>query len=295
MDAPGLGYVVETSDVRFFSGPGLRLAARIYQPNPQTDRNAGIVFCHGFGGNKEGTPPGLSNVLADHGYTVFTFDYRGFGESEGPAGRMVQTEQVEDTVHAIEYFAHQGGIDARRMGIYGTSFGAGIALLAALRSGRPRAAFVTVPVTSGSGWLKSMNRLYEYQDMRARAFRAITEKTVSGKMEMVDRFDIMVPDPLTRARHTEKKPFALETFYHITTYEPLAEAHNIHIPVGMIGIRDDILVPFEQTTQLYERLAGPKHIHVFDHGHHHSVYNELLPAVAEQVMAWFDRYVSAEA
>ena len=165
---------------------------------------------------------------------------------------------------------------------------------AALRSGRPRAAFVTVPVTSGSQWLKSMNRLYEYEELRQRAVKAIAVKAATGQMEMVDRFDIMVPDPLTRARHADKKPFALETFFHISNYEPIAEAHNIQIPVGMIGIRDDVLVPFEQTTSLYERVAGPKHIHVFDHGHHHSVYNELLPSVGEQVLLWFDTHLKKQ-
>jgi len=291
MSDPDLGYAAITEDVKFFSGPGLKIAARIYLPNPETDRRAGIVFCHGFGGNKEGTPPSLSNILAGHGYTVLTFDYRGFGESEGPVGRLVQTEQVEDTVHAIEYFARSGRFPSERLGVYGTSFGSGIALLAARRSGRPRVAFVTVPVSSGSGWLKSMNRLYEYEEMKARAFAAIGRKAETGEMEMVDRFDIMVPDPLTRSRHADKKPFALETFYHISTYEPIAEAHEIRIPVGLIGIRDDILVPVEQTISLYERLAGPKKLHIFEHGHHHSVYNELLPPTASHVLEWFELHL----
>jgi uncharacterized protein len=283
---------VKTEDVTFFSGPGLRLAARIYLPDEKNNRAAGIVFCHGFGGKKEGAPPGLSKLLARHGYTVFTFDYRGIGASEGPAGHFVQTEQVEDTVNAIEYFAHNTGINPRKMGIYGTSFGGGIALLAAKRSGRPRAAFVTVPVTSGDRWLKSMNRYYEYQDIKARAFQAIANKTISGQLERVDRFEIMVPDPRTRARPVDTLSLTLETFYHVSVHDPLAEAHEIHIPVGIIGIRGDVLVPVEQATLLYDRLPGPKHIHIFDEGDHHSVYGELLPEVAIRTIAWFDQYLN---
>jgi alpha-beta hydrolase superfamily lysophospholipase len=287
-----LEIVAKTEEVTFFSGPGLRLAARIFLPDEKNDRNASIVFCHGFGGVKEGTPVGLSNLLAQHGYTVLTFDYRGFGGSEGPVNHVVPTEQAEDAVNAIEYLAQRPGINQRRIGIYGNSFGGGIAILAVNRSERLRAAFVTVPVTSGDGWLRSANRFYEYREMKARAFQAIANKTVSGRMEMVDRFDIVPPDPYSRARHVTKQPFTLETFYHISNHEPVAEAHKIAIPLGIIGIRGDLLVPVEQATTLYDQLSCPKHIHLIDRGNHHSVYDELLPEVAEQAIAWFDRYLN---
>jgi len=127
-----------TEDVSFFSGPGLRLAAQLYLPDPANDRGAGVVFYLGFGGGaKEGTPVGLSTRLAAHGYTVLSFDYRGFGGSEGVRGRLVPNEQVEATTHALEFLAARPGIDPNRIALYGTSFGGGIALLAAQRS-RPR-------------------------------------------------------------------------------------------------------------------------------------------------------------
>lgn len=283
----------KTQDMTFFSGPGLRLAARLYFPDKGRDRNAGIVFCHGFGGIKEGTPPGLSDLLAQHGYTVLTFDYRGFGGSEGRANHVVPTEQIEDAVNAIEYLAQMPGLNLRKMGIYGNSFGGGIAILAANRSERLHAAFVTVPVTSGDRWLRSINRFYEYQEMKARAFRAIANKTVSGQMEMADRFDIVVPDPQSRAYHANnKQTFTVKSFYHVSTHEPIAEAHEIDIPVGIIGIRGDLLVPVEQSMWLYDQLTGPKHIYLFDRGDHHSVYGELLPEVAQQVIPWFDRHLN---
>lgn len=286
---------VTTEDLKFFSGPGLRLAARIYQPSPTRTRGCGIVFCHGFGGTKEGTPPSLSNLLAQNGYSVLTFDYRGFGESEGKRGHMVQTEQVEDTVNAIEFFMEKTGIGSRNVGIYGTSFGGGIALLAARRSSRPRAAFVTVPVTSGDLWLRSMNRLYEYEHMKQRALHAMAKKTMTGEMEMAERFDLMVPDPHTRARHATTLHYTLETFYHISVYDALVEAHEIRIPVGIIGMKSDVLVPVEQATALYDRLAGPKQIYIFEHGDHHSVYDEYLSQVADAVIAWFDKYLDISA
>lgn len=283
-----------TKDLSFFSGPGYRLAARLYVPEPGSDRKAGIVFCHGFGGVKEGTPPGLSTRLAEHGYTVLTFDYRGFGASEGPRGRLVPTEQVEDAVHALALLSQRSGIDANRIGIYGTSFGGGVALMAARRSGIPRAAVVAVPVSSGSQWLKSITRWHEFVDLKTRAIAAIASKAASGEMRYVDRFEIMRPDPTTEARYTEKLPLALETFYHVVNHEPLEDAPHVRIPVAVIGVRGDPLVPVEQAIELYERLGGVKQLHLLDGSDHFVVYEQALTRVAEHAIAWFDSHLGSK-
>lgn len=285
---------VKTEDVTFWSGPAMRMAGRLYHSTSDSASTPGIVFCHGFGGTKEGTPPGLSTLFAEHGYTVLTFDYRGNGASEGPKGRIMPAEQVEDAVHALEYLAHRPEVDGRRVAIYGTSFGGGVAVLAALRSGRPRAMAVAVPVTSGDRWLRSIMRWHEYVDMKARAMEAIAKKTLTGQFEMVDRFDIMVPDPVTVARYPDKAMITLETVYHVINHDALAEAHRLRTPTLVMGVEGDLLSPVEQATELYERLAGPKELHLFDRGTHFSVYDELLPAVASRAVAWFDRHVRAE-
>jgi alpha-beta hydrolase superfamily lysophospholipase len=283
--------VSRTEDTTFITGSGVRLSARYFLPPESRRRDAGIVFCHGFGGVKEVTPPGLADRLAQYGYTVLTFDYRGFGASEGLRGHIVPAEQVEDAVTAIEFLARRDDVDPRRIGIYGNSFGGGIALLAARRNPRPRAAFVTVPVTSGDGWLRSIHRYHDYVALKERAFAAIGAKAAGKTIEMIDRFDLIPPDPHSRARHVTKQTFTLETFYHVSAHEPVVEAHALAIPVGIIGIRGDLLVPVEQATSLYERLPGPKRLHLFDTGNHHSVYSELLPDVADQVLPWFDQHL----
>lgn len=285
---------IATEDLTFWSGPSLRLAARLYRPAGAGDRGPGIVFCHGFGGTKEGTPPGLSRILAERGYRVLTFDYRGFGQSEGIAGRLVPIEQVEDAVHAVEYLAQRPDVDPGRLGIYGTSFGGGIALMASHRAPRVRAAAVAVPVTSGSRWLQSVMRWHEYLDAQQAALAAIARKATTGEMEMVDRFDIMVPDPLTRARYTEKLAISRETVWHVLHHEPLAESDRVRIPVLVMGVERDRLVPAEQARLLWTRLGGEKELHLFAEGDHFSVYDELLPGVAERAVRWFDRHLGTQ-
>lgn len=49
---------MQTKDIAFFSGPGLKLSGRLYLPDPGRDLHVGAVFCHGFGGVKECVPVG---------------------------------------------------------------------------------------------------------------------------------------------------------------------------------------------------------------------------------------------
>lgn len=280
---------VERRDVVFYSGAGIRLSGHLYVPGPDVDRRCGVVFCHGFGGLKEVTPAGLASAMVQHGYTILAFDYRGFGASDGDRGRLVPAEQVEDAVCAIEYLARVIS-GSYAIGIYGNSFGGGIALMAAYLNRRVQLGFVSVPVISGAGWLRSLHRYHEYEALRQRAMKAISDKAVSGEMEMVDRFTLVAPDPASRERHTTQQFFTMETFFHIMHHEPINFVDRIDIPIGVIGVKTDLLVPFEQTEELYRKLSCPKSLHAFSSGNHHSIYDALLPEVSRRVIDWFDRY-----
>lgn len=283
---------VTLEDTSFVSGPGIRLAARIYRPSPDTDRKAGIAFCHGFGGTKEGTPPPMARLFAERGFTVLTFDYRGFGGSEGSKGRLVPSEQVEDAIHALEFLARDAAVNPEQICLYGNSFGGGVSLLAAIDCVRVKALVLSVPVVSGPRWLRSICKDdADFNERRGRAMDAISRKTASGDMELVDRFEIMIPDARTRERYTDKVFLTRETFCHVLSHEPLARAHELKIPVAVFGIRNDQLVPFEQTTMLCDKLVAPKSLRIFDSDSHFAVYEELLPAVASDATAWFEKHL----
>jgi pimeloyl-ACP methyl ester carboxylesterase len=283
---------MQTDNLTFFSGPGLRLAARLYVPDAATDLHAGIVFCHGFGGVKEGTPPGLSTRLAQHGYHVLTFDYRGFGESEGTRSLLNPAEQIDDAIHAVEFLSRRPGIAC--VGIYGTSFGGGIALAAACRHPRVRCGMAAVPVVAGRQWLQSITRWYEFLQLERRAMDAIARKAQTGEIETADRFDIMIPDPYSQSLYQQPFPMAMETFFHVLNHNPIAEAPALERPFAVIGVDGDPLVPVQQAKDLHERLAGPKQITIFRGTNHYAIYEELLEQVAGKAAAWYDDHLTRE-
>jgi pimeloyl-ACP methyl ester carboxylesterase len=281
-----------TEDLIFFSGASLRLAGRLYLPDAGADKHAGIVFCHGFGGVKEGTPVGLSSRLAQHGYAVLTFDYRGFGASEGARALLNPAEQIEDAFHAIEFLARRPGIGC--VGIYGTSFGGGIALSAARRNPRVRCGMVAVPVVHGRQWLQSIMRWYEFLGLQERALEAIGRKTQTGEIEVADRFDIMLPDPYSQSLYQQPYPMAVESFFHVLNHDPLADAPSLDRPFAVIGVDNDPLVPVQQAKDLFNKLAGVKQLTIMRGTNHYAVYEDLLDDVFAKASAWYDAHLQRE-
>jgi dienelactone hydrolase len=76
--------------------------------------------------------------LAERGYIVLTLDFRGFGDSERPRNfeSAADLDFVQDVVAAVDYLAALESVDAGRISAVGHSFGAGVAVAAALRDRR---------------------------------------------------------------------------------------------------------------------------------------------------------------
>lgn len=128
-----------TSDVRFPSG-NLLIAGTLYTPSRLAGTRPAVVISHG--GTRRGRRLALFTVsarkLAERGYIVLTVDFRGFGASERP--RTFETaadlDFVQDVVAAVDYLTTLESVDAGRISAVGHSFGAGVAVAAALRDRR---------------------------------------------------------------------------------------------------------------------------------------------------------------
>ena len=288
------GQAVREEDVAFYSGPALRMAGRIYHP-PGRDgaRLPGVVFCHGTGGVKEESPPGMSRLLARAGYRVLSFDYRGFGGSEGYRGRLVAAEQIEDVASAVEYFASRPDIDPKRVAIYGTSMGGRMAAGALLHTEAARTAVLVVPAVF-AGRRETGPPTPEQIAFRERAQAALLRKIQTGEIEIVERSEI-IKNPQTAARYAGKSyPMALEMVVNLGTgIHPVHWAPFIRQPVLVIAMEQDGQVPLEAVKEFHGKLAGRKKLHLFASGSHYSVYEELLQDTFEVTRQWLDAELKA--
>src|SRR5438477_8961585 len=117
-----------------FRSDGLRLSGVLHVPDDRKagERRPAFMVLHGFGSNKDsGVPRTAAELFASLGYVALRFDMRGCGESEGPRGRVICLEQVEDTRHALSCLAARPEVDPERIGVIGNSFGAAVAVYAA--------------------------------------------------------------------------------------------------------------------------------------------------------------------
>ncbi|XOV82393.1 MAG: alpha/beta hydrolase [bacterium] len=139
---------------------GIPLAGNLWLPDdlePKQQRPA-ILMVHGWGGLKSHLNQAYAPHFAAQGYVVLTFDYTGWGESEGmllregprpesargaenPQTYTTQVREIRRTVNPLEqqddiraafaYLATTPQVDPDRIALWGSSLGGGLALAAA--------------------------------------------------------------------------------------------------------------------------------------------------------------------
>lgn len=131
-------------DVLFESNDGTNLHGWFI---PAEEQPIGtVIHLHGSDRNISYTVKN-SHWLAQYGFNVFVFDYRGYGRSEGqPSRRGV----VEDAVAAIEHVRSRSEVDPDRVFLWGQSMGGQLAIVAADRVGRVAIRAVVAEATYAS-------------------------------------------------------------------------------------------------------------------------------------------------
>src|SRR4051794_35221951 len=98
--------------VAFYSG-GARLMADLYVPEglASGERRPGVVLCCGYTGVKNLYLDDMARRFASAGFVALTFDFKGWGESEGPRLRLAPYGRVEDAQAALTYLSIQPEVD----------------------------------------------------------------------------------------------------------------------------------------------------------------------------------------
>jgi fermentation-respiration switch protein FrsA (DUF1100 family) len=107
-------------------------------------------MAHGYAGIREHGLHGFAQVFADAGFVVLVHDHRGFGVSDGlPRFDVDPWRQIADWRYAISYLESHPSVDADRIGLWGTSYAGGHALVLGATDRRLKAVVAQVPTISG--------------------------------------------------------------------------------------------------------------------------------------------------
>lgn len=109
-----------------------------------------VVMAHGFGGTMDSGLQPFAERLCAAGADVLTFDYRGFGASDGQPRQSVSVGRQLQDYHAA-VIAAQGlpGVDPARVVLWGSSFSGSHVIRVAASRADVAAVIAMTPLTSG--------------------------------------------------------------------------------------------------------------------------------------------------
>jgi hypothetical protein len=290
--------------VHFYS-EGCRLVGDLYYPEHLAagERRAGIVLCHGYTGVKDLYLPDNARVLTEAGYVAMTFDYKGWGESDGPRSRLAPYGRVADVQAALTFLGALPEVDPERLGIYGTSYGGATVVWVGAVDPRVRCVVSVVGIGDGRRWMRSVRRPDEFHDLLERARRDRVRRALEGASELVKREEILLPDRQSAelaAAARRNNPAAVNTIpleYVDETLEFSPEWIVDRIaprPVLFITTDNDRLVPPEESMALHARAGEPKKLVVLKGYGHYEVYAEpAFSEVMRATLAWYRQHLPA--
>lgn len=286
---------------------GATLRGWLYLPSDVTRPSPAVVMSHGFSAVKEMFLAEYAEVFAGAGLAVIVYDQRGFGASDGsPRQEIDPVQQMRDVRDVITWASTRPEVDARRIGLWGSSYSGGHALQVAAVDKRVRCVVAQVPLVSG--W-RSIQRLVR-GDMVA-GLRAMCDGDRASRF--AGNAPAMIPvvsnDPLQPCAlppmdgwawfsrvAAERAPnwrneITLRSFEMACEYEPGLLIERISpTPMLMIVARDDHLTPADIALQAYERALEPKQL-VLVPGGHFDAYGPAFAATSGAARDWFARHL----
>jgi pimeloyl-ACP methyl ester carboxylesterase len=249
--------------VGFFSA-GYRLDGLLYTPKDLApgERRPGVVLLPGYTYLKTMVMPDIAKALNAAGYVAMVFDYRGFGDSEGPRHRLIPLEQVDDARAALTFLADQPQVDPARLAVAGISLGAAHAVAAAAIDLRIAAAVALEPPGDCERWLRSLRRHWEWAQFQEQLASDRTRRARTGVSQRVDPLEIVVPDPDSRAFLEQvaaefpqmRCELPLESAEALVEYRPEMLAERIAPrPLLLVHGEADRLVPIEESRRIAAR------------------------------------------
>jgi pimeloyl-ACP methyl ester carboxylesterase len=270
----------EQHAAHIFYSDGIRLEGLLHRRKDA--RAPTVVVCSGLHGLKEWVPAKWAPYFLQAGLHCFAFDYRGFGTSAGVRGRMLPSEEISDTLAALDYLRTLDSVDADRIALLGWGFGAGIAIGAAAQD--PRVAAVCAANGAGD-YGRTVRDAVAYTtwlDWQDRLAADRIQRATTGVSERVDYRNITNPgfDPgfalhaqfhkdIAAVGQAPQAEFTLQTCEAYAAFQPERMARQLgDRPLLIVHGDRNHYMPVSEAYSLYER-AGENTTLRIQHGQTH--------------------------
>jgi predicted acyl esterase len=283
--APGTASAFSKQDRMIATSDGARIAATYYVPEgaPPAGGWPAVMLLHGLGGSRTGTgtPLGMSlnsvaeTQLVPQGYAALAFDARGHGQSEGLVS-IDGPREIQDVRELFDWLAAQPGIDGKRIGAFGYSYGGG-AIWRAAAEGVPFAA-----IEPAITWTDLYTALAPQDLARSGVLLGFWQ---SIQARAAPGLDTIVNDAIAG-----RDLPAVHAFADQRSVRRLLG--SIRTPTFLMQSRRDFAFDLDHALTAYARLKAPKRLYLADFGHPPAANPPGEAAhVLPEARAWFDRYL----
>jgi len=282
-----------------FNAEGTTLRGWLYRPEGDGPV-PGVVMAHGFSAVKEMYLDAFAEVFAEAGLACLVFDNRNFGASDGgPRYEIDPWEQVRDYRHAITYLQTLPGIDRERIGVWGSSYSGGHALMLGAWDRRLRAVVAQVPLIDAWVW---MTRALG-PEMRD----AVVAETILERERLYDgippamvpvvgdaRAALATPDAaawfekMAPLAPTWRNTVTARSWERILEYSPLRWIDRIApTPLLIVAAEHDVICPIDLVREAVARAGEPKRLVVLPVGHFDPYEEPCFADASRAAAAWF--------
>jgi uncharacterized protein len=267
--------------VEFFSTDWLTVVGELYLPMDVEENGTfpAIVLCQGLSGIKEKVLPEIAETFREAGYVVLAFDYRGEGESDDTREKpyLFPLERAEDAFYAVSYIKSLPYVDEHKIGLYGLSYGAPIAIYVAALDKRIRCVVAVSSPVGGDSFMSSLRKQRTWVSFQKEVEDDRLRRLKTGKSRLVP-LEKVVPFPdsfwekynrLDNKNKNESIPenglspgkpmLSLESAEAMIRFRPDCFV-NLVAPAPLLfihGETDDV-AHIELTREMYQKAGKPK-------------------------------------
>lgn len=215
-----------------------------------------IIYLHGVGDCKiDGLR--FAGLMHKHRYNVFLYDARRHGVSDGAFCTYGYYEK-DDVRRIIDYLISRKDIAAGKIGLFGTSMGAAVALQAASTDQRIAA------VISENSFATLRTIFDDYQKR-------------------------MIKLPFHYLRNLVIKRSELKANFKARDVSPLRAVTSIHVPVLFIYGKQDHLINYRYSVRLYEYANHPKDVFPIESARHNDAWGVAGEKYEHKILDFFER------
>jgi cephalosporin-C deacetylase-like acetyl esterase len=297
--------VTERLDVKFEADGAVTLGGWLYLPDGPGPHPA-ITMAHGYALVKEHGLEPFAHAFAEDGFVVLLHDHRGFGSSGGEPRQDVDPwRQIADWRRAISFLESRPEVDSGRIGLWGTSYAGGHAIVLGATDRRLRCVVAMVPTING--YQQGLRRIPP--DGVAALEQAFDEDERGQARGEPPRYQALVgADPAVPAsyRAQEAINFFLQELPEGTTwenevtirstraarmYEPGLWTDRVSpTPLLMVVALGDTVTVADLALAAYERALEPKRLELIPGGHF-DPYLSSFSKSSGAARAWFRHHL----